>query len=183
MELGYQLEDESNEFNKYKYLKQAFNRKTTNIMTGFSKYARVMGLFKSNTKNDFNFDIEPKMLAKYTDHGVQFIAETCLKNVNTFMQNLKNISLENLILIRYNLYQLEKHVLRFFIDDTLSFEKDFLETIMNMKNNLYEQIITVLNAEIENSLTIFINGNFKKKNAVKKSPDLFLKLVQPLLVF
>lgn len=151
-------------------------------MVSLSKYAKMMQMFKENIKKDFGFDLEHKALTKYTDHGIQFIAEMCLKEISTVISTTKNISLTNMILLRYNLFQLEKHVIKSFIDDEFLYEKGFLDSIVNMKNLLYENILTILNAEIENTLSIFINANFKKKNPIRKNPESFMNIVDPLAV-
>ena len=182
IELGFSLEDETNDYNKWKYLKQPFSPRTSLILCIFSKFAKMMLLFKKNIKKDFNFEIHPAILSKYTDHGVQFITSICIKEITDLLSTQKFTPQETLILIRYNIYQLEKYALKHFIDDCLSYEKQFLENMVTAKNFIYEQLITGVNSDIESYLNNFVAQNFKKKNPVKKSPELFYKLVMPLVV-
>jgi hypothetical protein len=141
-----------------------------------------MELFKATLKKDFSFGLESRALTKYADHGIQFIAETCLREITQLLSTQRSLGVEALILIRFNLFQLEKHVLRLFIEDSLTLERSLLEGIATMKNTLYEQILTVLNNDIDLALTAFLGANFRKKNPHKRSPDTFVKLVQPLVV-
>lgn len=148
----------------------------------FARSARLMERFKQALKRDFAFGLENRALGKYADHGVQFIADSCLKEVGSVLAAIKNIGLEELLLVRYNLYLLERFVLRLFVEDSLSPERSLVEGIASMKNSLYELTLTVVNREIDGSLNAFLNANFKKKNPVRKSPEMFAKTVQPLSV-
>lgn len=154
----------------------------TNVLAVFAKSARLMEKFKQALRRDFAFGLENRALGKYADHGVQFIADACLKEVGAVLSAVKNVGLEELLLVRYNLYLLERFVLRLFVEDSLSPERGLVEGVAAMKNSLYELTLTVVNREIDGALNAFANVNFRRKNPVRRTPETFAKIVQPLSV-
>lgn len=180
--MGFVLDEEARTVNKSRYLRDNFSKMSTFLLKFFISYAKIMKRFVKFFENDFKLKADIKYLSKYADYGVEYMCELCLKHLTTFIKSRAKCSFEEYLLLRHNLYQIEKNVLPSQVKEKFYFRKELSDSFSNLKNIIYERTITQINDDIEFCLSGFLLSNFKKKNIPQKQPEHLTRTVAPLVV-
>ena len=168
--------------NCVKYLKQKFQPQQSNILRVFILHAEMIKSFVYYFNNDIKGNSNFRSVRNYNDHGIEYICKLLIEQIILF-SNDNSFSLENYVMIYYNIEQFEQNVSKKHLESRFSINKTIIEKFSECKDIFYQKLIASLKGEVEESFANFFSDNFKKKNTLNKEPSYFKHMILTFKVF